>query len=252
MTNEPESEEPFHRMLSPEIKPIPFAVKVSAAPPAMAVVGEMEIKVGTGIVMEKLEEFETAPPGACTVIEALPAVASILEGTSADNCVGEINVVPTAELFHNTPSPLTKLLPAMVRERAGAPATAVFGEIDVMEGGGGGVVMGKLRELEAVPPGACTTIEEVPAEETRLDKTDAVSCVGETNVVPSGAPFQRTTSPLTKLLPDKARENAGLPAKTLTGKIEFRIGAGGVEGATLRVTKTVVGEFCAPGAVMVT
>jgi hypothetical protein len=42
---------PFHRIAEPEMKLLPFAVIVKPADPATAVVGEIEFKIGTGLLV---------------------------------------------------------------------------------------------------------------------------------------------------------------------------------------------------------
>jgi len=151
-TNVVVNAEPFHKALSPLTKLPPFIVNVNDPPPAKAVVGEMEIKDGVGAVMLKPSEFEVTPPGACTATEADPGVESKLEGTVALNCVADPKVVLSAEPFHRTVSPLTKLLPVTVNAKVVPPATAVAGEMEFKDGVG--AVMLKPREFEVAPPGA--------------------------------------------------------------------------------------------------
>ena len=93
---------------------------------------------GAAAVIVKLTVFDVAPPGACTLTEAVPADVIRLAGTAALNCVADTKVVLSAEPFHNTLSPLTKLVPLTVSVNAAPPATVVAGEIEVMDGTGGG------------------------------------------------------------------------------------------------------------------
>jgi hypothetical protein len=63
----------------------PFAVSVNAAPPAVAVEGEMEVSEGMGLLMVKVWELEVPPPGVgfTTVTFTLPVVAMSLAGMEA-------------------------------------------------------------------------------------------------------------------------------------------------------------------------
>lgn len=60
-----------------ETKFVPLTVSVNAAPPAVALVGESEVIVGTGLFTVKLVAAEVPPPGAglVTVTGKVPAVA---------------------------------------------------------------------------------------------------------------------------------------------------------------------------------
>jgi len=75
--------EPLHRTVSPLTKLIPVIVSVNAAPPATDVGGEMEVIDGVGVIMLKLREADVAPPGACTLTEAMPVEVIRLAGTAA-------------------------------------------------------------------------------------------------------------------------------------------------------------------------
>jgi len=213
---------------------------VNDPPPAKAVVGEMEIKDGVGAVMLKPREFEVTPPGACTATEADPGVESKLEGTVALNCVADPKVVLSADPFHRTVSPLTKLLPVTVNAKVVPPATAVAGEMEIKDGVG--AVMLKPREFEVAPPGACTVTEADPGVVIKLAGTAEFNCVADTKVVLSAEPFQRTASPLTKLPPFTVSENAEVPATTVVGEIEAKEGTGGGGAETTKVTATACGE----------
>ena len=59
----------------------------------------------------------------------------------------------------------------------------------------------KVRALDTAPPGFCTVTEALPAAAISAAGIAAVSWVALTKVVVRFAPFQRTTEPLTKLLP---------------------------------------------------
>ena len=85
----------------------------------------------------------------------------------------------------------------------------------------------KVRALDTAPPGFCTVTEALPAAAISAAVIAAVNCVALTNVVVRFAPFQRTTEPLTKLLPFTVSVGAGPPAAALLGEREVNVGAVG-------------------------
>jgi len=58
--------DPFHCTVKPEAKLVPFTVRVNGAPPLTAVVGDMELRVGTGVLWDTVNERgeEEPPPDA--------------------------------------------------------------------------------------------------------------------------------------------------------------------------------------------
>src|SRR5205809_766045 len=68
---------PFQRTTDELLKFVPVAVSVNAALPASALGGEIELSVGTGLLIVNVEAPEGPPPGVGlnTVTEAVPAVA---------------------------------------------------------------------------------------------------------------------------------------------------------------------------------
>ena len=70
---------PFQRTTDVMAKFVPVAVSVKAALPATALVGEIELSVGTGFVavMVNVVALDVPPPGAGlnTVTEAVPVAA---------------------------------------------------------------------------------------------------------------------------------------------------------------------------------
>src|SRR5436309_13750194 len=68
---------PFQRTTDELLKFVPVAVSVNAAPPATALVGEIELSVGAGLLIVNVEAADVPPPGVGlkTVTEAVPAVA---------------------------------------------------------------------------------------------------------------------------------------------------------------------------------
>ena len=97
---------------------VPLMVRVWAAAPTVAEVGERMVMVGAGLFTVKFTEFDAPPPGAglVTTTASVPAVAwsPVLKGIV--NCVELTKVVlAMATLFQLTVAPLEKLTPLTVR-----------------------------------------------------------------------------------------------------------------------------------------
>jgi hypothetical protein len=77
--------DPFQSTTEPKTKFEPFTVSVKAGPPAVALLGEIELIAGTGLLMVNVIAFEVPPPGRAftTVTEAVPAVLMSDAGTAA-------------------------------------------------------------------------------------------------------------------------------------------------------------------------
>ena len=77
--------DPFQFTTEPETKCEPFTVSVKAGPPAVALLGEIELIAGTGLLMVNVIALDVPPPGGAftTVTEAVPAVLMSDEGTVA-------------------------------------------------------------------------------------------------------------------------------------------------------------------------
>jgi hypothetical protein len=147
------SAEPFHKTLSPLTKLLPFTVSVKPELPATTLDGEIVVKDGVAAVIVKLAEFDVIPPAACTLTDAVPVAAIRVDETAAVNCVADTNAVPSAEPFHKTLSPLTKLLPFTAKVNEAPPAIAVAGEIEISAGtGGGGAETTKVTATDCGEP----------------------------------------------------------------------------------------------------
>ncbi len=84
--------EPFHRTTDPLIKLVPVTVSVKADPPAVAEVGLILERVGTGLLatcIVKVKAPEVPPPGAGlkTVTLAVPVVPMSDAVIAAVSCV---------------------------------------------------------------------------------------------------------------------------------------------------------------------
>jgi hypothetical protein len=69
----------------PETKFDPLTVRVKVGPPAVVLLGEIELIAGTGLLMVNVIAFDVPPPGGAftTVTEAVPAVLMSDAGTAA-------------------------------------------------------------------------------------------------------------------------------------------------------------------------
>jgi hypothetical protein len=92
------------------------------------------------LVTVKLIAFEVPPPGAglVTVTAGVPVEAMLAAGMAAVNCVELTKVVAGADPPKFTIEDATKFVPLIVSVKAAPPATALFGEIVVIVGVGGG------------------------------------------------------------------------------------------------------------------
>jgi hypothetical protein len=159
--------------VAPEIKFVPFTVRVNAEPPAVAAAGERLAIVGAAALIAKVAAGEV-PAESFTVTLAVPAVAIRLAGTAAVNCVALTNVVVNAVLPHCTVAPEIKFAPFTVRANAAPPAVADEGERLVIVGGAWLIV--NVAPVD-VPPELVTVTVAEPAVAIRLAGTSAVSCV---------------------------------------------------------------------------
>lgn len=124
---------PFQLTTEAEMKLVPFTVSVNAAAPAVAALGEIEVRDGTGLLtweMVNVTALETPPPGAglLTVTCAEPTVAISLAGIEAVSCVLLTNVVARLEPFHCTVVLEMNPVPVTVSVKAGPPAMTEEGE----------------------------------------------------------------------------------------------------------------------------
>jgi hypothetical protein len=85
--------------------------------------------------------------------------------------------------------------------------------------------IGNVTAFDVPPHGLATVIEAVPGLAIREAATVAVSCVEETNVVVSAAPFQFTIEVETKFMPLTVNVNCISPAEAQVGLSELMAGA---------------------------
>jgi hypothetical protein len=129
---------PLKFTVAPLTKPVPVTVRVKAAPPAVALLGESEVMTGGGLVTLKLTPAEVPPPGAglVTVTGNVPTVAISAVVIAAVTWVELTKVVILADPLKFTVAPLTKFVPVTVRVNAAPPAVALEGERAVIAGTG--------------------------------------------------------------------------------------------------------------------
>jgi hypothetical protein len=84
---------------------------------------------------------------------------------------------------------------------------------------------GNVIAFDVPPHGLSTAIEAVPGFARREADTVAVSCVEETNVVGSAAPFQFTSEVERKFVPLTVNVNCESPAAAQVGLSELMVGA---------------------------
>jgi hypothetical protein len=89
---------------------------------------------GGGGLIVNVCAFEAGPAEFLTVIDAVPAAATLAAGTIAVSCVEETNVVVRAEPFQLTFEVESKLVPFTVKVNWLLPAMVELGLIEVVVG----------------------------------------------------------------------------------------------------------------------
>jgi hypothetical protein len=239
---------PLKLTVAPLTKPVPFTVNVKAAPPAVALAGEIDVIAGSGLFTANGEFPDVPPPGAGLVTVTLkdPAAAISAGVIAAVICVAFTNVVVLAVPLNFTDELATKPVPLTVSVKAGPPVAAVFGESEVIVGAGLFTVNGEV--VDVPPPGAglVTVTLNVPAVAMSGAAIEAVTCVAFTNVVVLAVPLKFTTEDELKFVPLTVNVKAAPPANVLVGESDVSVGNG---------LFTVNGEFPEvppPGAGFVT
>src|SRR5439155_15522678 len=103
------------------------------AHPATALVGEIELSVGAGLLIVNVEAPEIPPPGVGlkTVTAAVPVAAMSLASTWAWSWVLLTKVVVRLVPFQRTTEVMAKFVPVAVSVKAAPPAAALVGLIEV-------------------------------------------------------------------------------------------------------------------------
>ena len=141
--------------VAPLAKPVPVRVSVNAAPPAVALVGESDVRLGDEPVTANVTEALVPPPGAgfVTVMGKLPTVKRSVANIEAVTFVALTKVVLLAVPLKFTTEPFTKLLPFTVSVKPAPLTAALVGEIVVMVGAGLLLLTVKVCAPVVPPPG---------------------------------------------------------------------------------------------------
>src|ERR1700730_4570472 len=147
-----------------ETKFEPLTVSVKAGPPAVALLGEIELIAGTGLLMVNVLGADVPPPGPgfVTVTLIVRAVAMSAAEIAAVSWWLLENVVVRAAPFHFTTEVVMKPEPFTVSVKPAPPAVALAGEREVTVGLG--LLIVNVSEFDAPPPPGFVTITgTVPA-----------------------------------------------------------------------------------------
>ena len=118
------------------MKFVPVSVSAKPLLPKVVDVGEIEVRVGTGLFIVSVCAPDVPPPGPgfTTVIESVPPTAMDDDGTVIAIVVLETNVVTNGTPFTSTVDEALKLVPVTVRVKDGPPAVVEVGEMLVVVG----------------------------------------------------------------------------------------------------------------------
>ena len=231
LTNVVARAEPFHFADDVETKFVPLMVSVNAGPPALALLGEREVILGTALLIVNVTGADVPPPGAGlnTVTGTRAPVAISAAVIAACNLLLFRNVVVRGEPFHCTTDVETKFVPVAVSVNAAPPAILVFGAIDVSVGAR--LSMVNVRALDVPPPGDgfFTVTLAVPALAIKVAPTVALIMVlltKATPVIPVLEPFHSTVEVETKFVPFTVSVNAAPPSVPLGGFSDVAVGTG--------------------------
>jgi hypothetical protein len=145
--------EPFTCITDPFTKFEPLTVNVKVPLPASTVAGDKLVSDGTGLLTVKVRDALAPPLGVEAVMERDPAVARVLAGIVAVNCVLLTNIVLRFMPLTCTTDVPVKFVPVAVRATGPVPATAEAGETAVSVGVRGVLgVMVRFKVFEVQPP----------------------------------------------------------------------------------------------------
>ena len=214
---------PFHRTTEPEIKFVPFTVRVKPAPPADALLGATPLRVGTGftLVIVNVKPFEVPPPGVGlnTVTWALPACPISTLVMLACSWLLLTKLVVRLLPFHFTTEPAIKLVPFTVKVKPASPADALLGVSPLRVGTGFTLLIVNVRALDVPPLGAGLNTVTFAVPATAISTFVKLTCswVLLTKVVFRLAPFHCTTDSEINLVPFTVKVKPGPPADALLG-----------------------------------
>lgn len=211
-----------------ELKFVPFTVNAKAAPPAVPLVGEIVVMVGTGLLTAKgcAADGPVVGAGLVAVTLMVPVFVISAAGIVAVICVALTKVAARELPLKETVAPDKKPVPLTVNVKEAPPTIALLGESDVIVGTGLFTVNCEFPEVP--PPGArlVTVTLNVPAAAISAAVTEAVNCVALTNVVDFAEPLKFTTEVETKLVPFTVSEKAGPPDVAFAGERDAIVGTG--------------------------
>ena len=126
----------FQCTFEPETKFEPFTVSVKPGPPAVALLGEIELIAGTGLLTVNVFAADVPPPGPgfVTVTWIVPAAAMSAAEIAAVSWALLENVVARGAPFQFTTEVVMKPEPFTVSVKAAPPAVALAGEMEVTVG----------------------------------------------------------------------------------------------------------------------
>jgi len=129
---------PFHRTEEEALKFVPVSVSAKPLLPAVVDVGEMEVKVGTGLLIVSVCEFDVPPPGVglMAVMDAVAPAAMSLAKIVAVSREPDTKVVMRLAPFICTDEFDTKLVPLTVKVKLAPPAVVDVGDMKVVVGTG--------------------------------------------------------------------------------------------------------------------
>jgi hypothetical protein len=208
-------------------------VRLNAAPPATALVGEIEVIVGTGLLMLNAVGPLLPPPGAGVTTDTGlgPADAIAPAGMLAVSWVLLTNVVGmfTPKTPNCTTEVVTKFVPFTVRVNAAPPAVANVGESEV--------IVGRLARLVsenaagAATPGTVAFTTYAPFVKLAVKLGAVAEPVASVVAVPVATPpanvplapvlgaVQVTRTPCTALLPASVTLTVSGAKEELTGRL---------------------------------
>ena len=169
------------------MKLLPLIVNANAAPPAVALVGEIEVTVGTTLAIVNDSALDIPPPGAGFVIVMLMLVTVAMSGAGIVTtiCVA-VSVVGVSDPKdpNVTVALETKFVPVIVNANAAPPALMLVCDRLVIVGSGLFTV--NVWEPLAPPPGVgfVTVTFTGPAVATSLAGIATVSMVPPLPTVP--------------------------------------------------------------------
>ena len=209
------------------LKFVPVTVSVTEAP-FVALAGESEVIVGTGLFTLNTVFPLVPPPGAGLLTETfnVRAVAICAAVTETVSCVALTKIVVPAVPLRFTTEEETKFVPFTVSVKAAPPASVLAGESDVIVGRGLLTVKDCAVEGPDVGAGFDTVTLNVPAVTISATVIAAVTCVALTKVVVRELPLKVTVAPDRNPVPLTVSVKAAPPTVAPAGESDVMVGTG--------------------------